>query len=66
MEGLQGFLITYCGGGLDNRRGMISSLVQVNGDICKQVWQDGTSYECRVMLDEVHSRGPRRLRDEDG
>ena len=49
MEGLRGFSFAYCGGGLDNRRGMISSLVQVNGDICRQVQRDGASYECGVM-----------------
>ena len=49
MEGLRFFLFVYCGGGLDNRRGMISSLVQANGDIYKQVQQDGASYECEEM-----------------
>ena len=49
MEGLQGFLFAYCDGDLDNRRGMISSLVQVNGDICIQVQRDGASCKCGVM-----------------
>ena len=39
---------------------MINRPVQVSGGICKQVQQDGASYECRVKYDQVHSRERKR------
>ena len=55
-----------CGGGWGDRRGMKDRKERVIYDICKSTQQDEVSYDTEVKRDQVHSRGQRRRRRDEG